>query len=106
MPPFGLEISFVFAATRARAPANEPASIFFHAECRKAMVRPCELKVGSLRKQVTSWRRQHLKPVSRMRLKDLELQFDQFEDLLDYLSTTDVVATNVDGVTLSMRAVA
>jgi len=60
------------------------------------MVRPCELKVGSLRKQVTSWRRQHLKPVSRMRLKELELEFDKFEDLLGYLPDSgDVVRAPV-----------
>jgi len=61
------------------------------------MVRPCELKVQSLRKQVTKWRRQHLKPVSKMRLKELELQFDMFEDLLDYLpdSGGDVVRAPV-----------
>ena len=60
------------------------------------MVRPCELKVQSLRKQVTRWRRQHLKPVSKMRLKELELQFDKFEDLLDYLPDgSDVVRAPV-----------
>ena len=42
------------------------------------MVQPCEVTVGTLKKAISTWRRSNLKPVSKMRVKDLEQEFINF----------------------------
>ena len=42
------------------------------------MVQPCEVTVGTLKKAISSWRRAHLKPVSKMRVKELEQEVVNF----------------------------
>jgi hypothetical protein len=44
------------------------------------MARACELTVAAIRKAILAWRKANLKPVSKMRVKELELSFDQFPD--------------------------
>ena len=42
------------------------------------MVQPCEVTVGTLKKSIAAWRRANLKPVSKMRVADLEREFINF----------------------------
>ena len=42
------------------------------------MVQPCEVTVGTLKKAISTWRRSNMKPVSKMRVKDLEQEFVNF----------------------------
>ena len=42
------------------------------------MVQPCEVTVGTLKKAISTWRRSNMKPVSKMRVKDLEQEFINF----------------------------
>ena len=44
------------------------------------MARACELTVAAIRKAILAWRKANLKPVSKMRVKELELSFDRFPD--------------------------
>ena len=41
------------------------------------MVQPCEV-TGTLKKAISTWRRSNMKPVSKMRVKDLEQEFVNF----------------------------
>ena len=42
------------------------------------MVQPCEVTVGTLKKAISTWRRSNMKPVSKMRVKELEHEFINF----------------------------
>lgn len=42
------------------------------------MVQPCEVTVGTLKKSIAAWRRTNLKPVSKMRVAELEQEFVKF----------------------------
>jgi hypothetical protein len=42
------------------------------------MVQPCEVTVGTLKKAISTWRRSNMKPVSKMRVKELEQEFVNF----------------------------
>ena len=44
------------------------------------MARACELTVAAIRKSIVAWRKANLKPVSKMRVKELEPEFDRFPD--------------------------
>jgi hypothetical protein len=44
------------------------------------MARACELTVAAIRAAIVAWRKANLKPVSKMRVKELELEFDRFPD--------------------------
>ena len=58
------------------------------------MVAPCEVTVPTLKRAISTWRRANLKPVSKMRVKELEREFINFPLADQFLPTgldTDTV---------------